>query len=124
MSNRRDRIFLEDLEVHCIIGANDWERMVKQPVHISYEIPCDVRAPAREDDLSDAVNYKSISKWILRFTEDSEFELIETLAERIASGVLEEFALEEITLTVEKPGAVRHSKTVGVTITRSAGDTD
>lgn len=117
-----DTIFLRDLEVHCIIGVNDWERMVKQPVQISFEIPCDVREPAREDEIDKAVDYKAVSKWILDFVEDSEFELLETLSERIAEGVITELGIPKIRLSVEKPGAIRHSRTVGIQIERSADD--
>ncbi|MFB6355486.1 MAG: dihydroneopterin aldolase, partial [bacterium] len=117
-----DTIFLKDLEVHCIIGVNDWERMVKQPVLISYEIPTDVRPAAESDDVDDSINYKSISKWMIDFTEDSKFELVETLAHDLAIGVLRRFEVDEITLTVEKPGAVRHSNSVGVTVTRTSED--
>lgn len=117
-----DTIFLRDLEVHCIIGVNDWERMVKQPVQISYDIPCDVREPAREDDIEKAVDYKSVSKWIIDFVEDSEFELLETLTERIAEGVITELGVPRVRLSVEKPGAIRHSRTVGIQIERSKDD--
>jgi dihydroneopterin aldolase len=117
-----DTIFLKDLEVHCIIGVNDWEREVRQPVEISYEITTDISRAARTDDVEDSINYKSISKWMIDFVEDSDYYLVETLTEELAAGVLREFDVEEITLTVEKPGAVRHSKSVGVTITRTPDD--
>ncbi len=120
--NDSDTIFLRDLEVHCIIGVNEWERMVKQPVQISFEIPCDVREPAREDDFEKAVDYKAVSKWIIDFVEDSEFELLETLTERIAEGVIAQLDVPRIRLSVEKPGAIRHSRTVGIQIERSADD--
>lgn len=122
MSDRDDTIFLKELEVDCIIGVNDWERMVKQTVSIDYEIPCDIRPAAETDDIDEAIDYKSISKWIIDFVENSEYYLIETLAERVAIGLLEEFELPEVSLTVRKPGAVRHSQTVGVSITRDRDD--
>ena len=122
MSDRDDTIFLKELEVDCIIGVNDWERMVKQTVSIDYEIPCDIRPAAETDDIDEAIDYKSISKWIIDFVEDSEYYLIETLAEGIATGLLEEFEVPEVSLTVRKPGAVRHSQTVGVSITRDRDD--
>lgn len=117
-----DKIFLKELEVHCIIGVNEWERMVKQPVKIDYEIPCNARKAARTDDIGDAIDYKSISKWIISFVENSEYNLLETLAEETALGCLSNFDIKEIKLTVRKPGAVRHSKTVGITIERSTDD--
>lgn len=117
-----DTLFLRELEVDCIIGVNDWERMVEQTVSIDYEIPCDIRPAAQSDDIEDATDYKSISKWIITYVEDTEFELIETLAQRIAEGCLENFDIPEIELTVRKPGAVRHSQTVGINITRTQDD--
>lgn len=117
-----DTIFLRELEVDCIIGVNDWERMVKQTVSIDFDIPCDAKSAAKTDDLEDAVDYKSISKWIIQFVEDSEYFLLETLAEEIAQGCLKRFEIPEIHLTVRKPGAVRHSRTVGVEISRSRDD--
>lgn len=122
MAVEDDVIFLEDLEVDCIIGVNDWERQVRQTVRIDYRIPADVRPAARSDRLEDAVDYKSLTKWIIEFVENSEFHLLETLADRTARGCLEEFDLERISLTVEKPGAVRYSRTVGISITREASD--
>lgn len=117
-----DVIFLRDLKVDCVIGVNDWERMVEQTVKIDFEIPCDVRPAARSDSIEDAVDYKAVTKWIIEFVEESEFYLLETLIERLARGCLERFDLSRITLTVEKPGAVRHSRTVGITVTRRADD--
>lgn len=117
-----DVIFLKDLEVDCVIGVNEWERRVRQTVRIDFRIPCDIRPAARSDRLEDAVDYKSVAKWMVDFVEDSEFYLLETLAERIAGGCLERFDIPAITLTVEKPGAVRYSRTVGVSITREASD--
>ncbi len=122
MGKQEDTIFLKELEVDCIIGVNDWERMVRQTVSIDYEIPCDIRPAAETDDIDDATDYKSVSKWIIEFVEDSEFYLLETLAQRIAESCLENFDIPEIELTVRKPGAIRHSRTVGITITRTQGD--
>lgn len=122
MTDKKDKIFLRELEVDCIIGVNDWERMVKQTVSIDYEIPCDIRSAASTDDIEEALDYKSISKWMIDFVEDSEFYLVETLAQRLAKGCLEEFEIPKIELTVRKPGAIRHSQTVGVSITRTNDD--
>lgn len=113
-----DTIFLKNLEIHTIIGVNEWERMVRQPVSISFEIDTDITRAAQTDDVEESINYKSISKWIIDFVEGTEYLLVERLAEEIACGVLEEFDVSRINLTVEKPGAIRHSQSVGVSITR------
>ena len=117
-----DRIFLRELTTQAIIGVYEWERRVKQTVSIDLEIPCDVRRAAAADEIEATVNYKKVAKRILEFIARSEFHLVETLAERTALMVLEEFNLDWIRLTLNKPGAVRGSKDVGVMIERNARD--
>jgi 2-amino-4-hydroxy-6-hydroxymethyldihydropteridine diphosphokinase len=117
-----DRIFLRELTTEAIIGIYDWERRVRQTINIDLEIPCDVRRAAAADDIDATVNYKKVAKRILEFIARSEFHLVETLAERTALMVLEEFNLDWIRLTLNKPGAVRGSKDVGVMIERNARD--
>ena len=117
-----DRIFLRELTTQAIIGIYEWERRVKQTVNIDLEIPCDVRRAAAADEIEATVNYKKVAKRVLEFIARSEFHLVETLAERTALMVLEEFNLDWIRLTLNKPGAVRGSKDVGVMIERNARD--
>jgi len=117
-----DRIFLRELTTEAIIGIYDWERRVRQTVVIDLEIPCDVRRAAAADDIDATVNYKKVAKRILEFIARSEFHLVETLAERTALMVLEEFNLDWIRLTLNKPGAIRGSRDVGVMIERNARD--
>jgi len=117
-----DRIFLRELTTEAIIGIYDWERRVRQTVIIDLEIPCDVRRAAAVDEIEATVNYKKVAKRILEFIARSEFHLVETLAERAALMVLEEFNLDWIRLTLNKPGAIRGSKDVGVMIERNARD--
>jgi dihydroneopterin aldolase len=117
-----DRIFLRELTTETIIGVYDWERRVKQTIVIDLEFPCDVRRAARTDKIDATLNYKKVAKRILEFVGQSEFHLVETLAERIALMVLSEFKLDWVRLTLNKPGAVRGSRDVGVTIERTATD--
>jgi len=117
-----DRIFLRELTTEAIIGIYDWERRVKQTVTIDLEIPADVRRAAAADAIEATINYKKVAKRILEFIARSEFHLVETLAERTALMVLEEFKLDWIRLTLNKPGAIRGSKDVGVMIERNARD--
>ncbi len=117
-----DRIFLRELTTEAIIGIYDWERRVKQTVIIDLEIPADVRRAAAADAIEATINYKKVAKRILEFIARSEFHLVETLAERTALMVLEEFRLDWIRLTLNKPGAIRGSKDVGVMIERNARD--
>jgi dihydroneopterin aldolase len=117
-----DRIFLRGLTAECVIGFIDWERRVKQTVVVDLELPVDCRQAAVTDDVNDTVDYKKVSKRVLAFIEASEFLLVETLAQRLAMLILEEFAIEWIRLSINKPGAIRNSRDVGVAIERSRAD--
>ncbi len=117
-----DRIFLRGLTVECIIGFIDWERRVKQTVVIDLEIPVDCRNAARTDEVADTVDYKAVAKRVIAFVEASEFKLVETLAQRMAMLVIEEFALEWVRVSVNKPGAIRGSRDVGVLLERTRAD--
>lgn len=117
-----DKIFLHQLTTEAIIGIYDWERRVKQTVVIDLEIPCDVRRAAAVDSIDATLNYKKVAKRILEFVAESRFHLVETLAEHVALMVLREFKLEWVRLTLNKPGAIRGSRDVGVTIERTAAD--
>lgn len=117
-----DRIFLRGLTAECIIGFIDWERRVKQTVVVDLEIPVDCRHAALTDAVADTVDYKKVAKRVLAFIEASEFKLVETLAQRLAVLLLEEFPLEWIRLSINKPGAIRNSRDVGVSIERSRAD--
>ena len=117
-----DRIFLRGLTTECIIGFIDWERRVKQTVVVDLEIPVDCQQAARTDEVADTVDYKKVAKRILAFIEASEYKLVETLAQRLALALLEEFGLEWVRLSINKPGAIRNSRDVGVTIERSRAD--
>jgi dihydroneopterin aldolase len=113
-----DRIFLRGLTAECIIGFIDWERRVKQTVVIDLELPVDCARAAASDEVADTVDYKQIAKRVLAFIEASEFKLVETLAHRLALLLLEEFTLDWVRLSLNKPGAIRNSRDVGVTIER------
>ena len=117
-----DRIFLRGLTAECVIGFIDWERRVKQTVVVDLELPVDCRQAAVSDDVTDTVDYKKVSKRVLAFIEASEFKLVETLAQRLAMLILEEFTIEWIRLSINKPGAIRNSRDVGVSIERSRAD--
>ena len=117
-----DRIFLRGLTAECVIGFIDWERRVKQTVVVDLELPVDCRQAAVTDDVTDTVDYKKVSKRVLAFIEASEFKLVETLAQRLAMLILEEFSIEWIRLSINKPGAIRNSRDVGVSIERTRAD--
>ncbi len=113
-----DRIFLRDLRVETIIGIFDWERETPQTVSIDLEMAADVARAARRDDITDALDYKAVAKRLIAFVGASRFQLVETLAEHIATLLREEFAVSWVRVTVNKGGAVRGASAVGVVIER------
>ena len=117
-----DRIFVHGLTTECVIGFIDWERRVKQSVVLDIELPVDCRRAALTDDVADTLDYKKVAKRVLSFVETSEFQLVETLAHRLALVILAEFGLPWVRITLNKPGAIRHSRDVGVVIERTRAD--
>ncbi len=109
-----DTIFLRGLEIECLIGFIEWERRIRQKVVIDFELPVDCAHAARTDEVADTLDYKRVAKRIIDFVSTSEFKLVETLSHRVAMLVLEEFGVEWIRLSVNKPGAIRGSRDVGV----------
>jgi dihydroneopterin aldolase len=116
-----DRIFITALTAEAVIGIYDWEREVKQRLEVDLEMWMDLRAAGQSDAIEDTLNYKSVAKRVLAFVEASSFRLVEALAGEIARIVLEEFKVERVKVTVHKPGAIRHSRDVGVVVERGRG---
>ena len=117
-----DRIFLHGLSAECIIVFIDWERRVKQTVVLDLELPVDCRHAALTDEVADTLDYKKVAKRVLALVEGSEFKLVETLAHRVALVILEEFPVEWVRVALNKPGAIRNSRDVGVVIERTRAD--
>jgi dihydroneopterin aldolase len=117
-----DTVFLHDLRIKTIVGIWEWERRIRQTVSIDLEMGADIRNAARTDRIEDAMDYKQIAKRVQQFVEDSSYQLVETLAENIATVVLREFEVPWITVRVNKPGAIRGSRDVGVIIRRERKD--
>ncbi len=113
-----DKIFITALTTEAVIGIYDWEREIKQRLEVDLEIWKDLRAAAASDAIEDTLNYKAVAKRVLAFVEASRFRLVEALAGEIARIVLEEFEVARVRVTVHKPGAIRHSRDVGVVIER------
>lgn len=120
--DKGDRIFLHGLAVECIIGFIEWERRTKQTIVLDVEMPVDCARAAASDDVVDTLDYKKVAKRLISFVEQSEYKLVESLAHRAALIVLEEFGVEWVRLSVNKPGAIRHSKDVGVAVMRTRAD--
>ena len=113
-----DKVFIEALEIDCVIGIYDWERSIRQPVQLDIEMEFDNRVPAASDDIADTLDYKAVSKRMIQFVGESSFGLVETLAESCARIILEEFSVSRVHLKLSKLGAVRGARAVGVIIER------
>jgi len=113
-----DIVFIEDLRIDTVIGIYDWERRIRQTVAFDLEMAFDNTRPAASDDIADTLDYKAVSKRLIAYVEAAEFQLVETLAERCAAIVREEFGVAWVRLKLSKPGAVRGARAVGVCIER------
>lgn len=111
-------IFLRGLKTKCIIGIFDWERKKKQTIIADFRFPSDIAKAAKSDNIRDTEDYKTVAKTVLNLISKSSYFLIETLAEDIASAILQRVSAEWVHVTVSKPGAVRFSENVGIEITR------
>ncbi len=113
-----DKIFLRELRVDTIIGIWEWERKIRQTIVIDLEMSADIRRAAATDDIEDTLDYKGVAKRVQQFVAESSFQLVETLAERIAGVVRDEFDVAWVRVQVHKPGAIRGSRDVGIDIER------
>ena len=113
-----DIVYIRDLRIETVIGIYDWEREIRQIVSLDLEMGTDIRKAAKSDSIDDTLDYKSVAKRLIQFVEGSEFQLVETMAERIADIVLSEFDVPWMKLRLSKPGAVTGSQDVGVIIER------
>ena len=113
-----DIIYLHALKVDCIIGLWDWERKVKQRIVIDLDMAADIRKSAQSDAIEDTLDYKAVSKAVITFVSESEFQLVETLAEKIADIILGEFKVPWVRVKINKKGAIRGATDVGVIIER------
>jgi len=116
-----DRVFIRDLAIRCIVGIDEHERREKQDVLVQITLHTDLRQAGRTDALEDTVDYRALKKRILRLAEESRFQLIEALAQSIADECLRHNRVQRVEVAVEKPGALRFARTVGVEIVRTRG---
>jgi D-erythro-7,8-dihydroneopterin triphosphate epimerase len=113
-----DIINITDLSLGCIIGLNDWERTQKQNVLVNIVLYADLSRPCKTDRIEDSVDYKEIKKQIIAMVENSSFYLIERLAGSVAEICLVHPLVKAVQVRVDKPGALRYAKSVGVEIFR------
>lgn len=115
-----DRIHIRDLSVPGIIGINPDERINKQQVLINATLWVDTRPAASSDDITDAANYRTITKALIKHIEEGEPMLVERLVQELVDICFDlEPLVMAVEMTAEKPGALRHARSVGITVYRS-----
>ena len=122
MPAARDVIFLSGLTVDCIVGIWDWERKVRQKIVLDLEMEADVRRAAATDSIEDTLDYKKVSKRLLAYVGESQFQLVETLAERVAEIVVTGLGVPWVRVWLTKQGAIRGARVVGILIERRRED--
>lgn len=114
----KDTIFLRDLEIDATIGVYEWEKRIRQKVCINLEMAADITQAAASHSIDDTLDYKAVAKRIVQFVEASHYELIESLIEKVAAMLIQEFNIPWLRITISKPQAVRGARDVGITIER------
>ncbi len=115
-----DRIFIRGLQSRAVIGVHPWEREIRQRLLLDLELWWDCRPAAASDSLAQTCDYAAVAERIQAFVQQSQFQLIETLAEECAKLLLNEFALPKVRVTLHKPDALAAVTDLGITIERSA----
>ncbi len=113
-----DIVFIKDLRVETVIGLYDWERKIKQILRIDLEMACDTSRAAKTEAIEDALDYKAVSDCLKKLAAENEVKLVETLAERMAETVMQDFKVPWVKLKLDKAGAVAGAAGVGVVIER------
>ena len=113
-----DIVFIRELKVDTVVGIYDWEKRMRQHVVLDIEMGADIARAARSDAIADTLDYKAVAKRVQQFVQESQFGLVETLAERVAGVIMQEFQVPWVKVSLNKPGAVSGSKSVGVVIER------
>tara|TARA_B100000963_G_scaffold218906_1_gene190879 strand:- start:2589 stop:2960 length:372 start_codon:yes stop_codon:yes gene_type:complete len=113
-----DKIFLSEIKIETTVGIWEWEKRIKQTVIIDIEMSADIKKAAATDDINDTLNYKAVAKSVRKLVEESQFQLVETMAEKISELILTEHDVDWVKVKVNKPGAIRGSKGVGIIIER------
>ncbi len=114
-----DTIFIKDLLIRGIIGINPDERVNQQDILINIAMTADIRPASASDDIADAVNYRTITKQVIKLVQETQYFLVEKLVQEIANVCLANEKVQKVRVTVEKPGAIRFADSVGITIERT-----
>ena len=113
-----DIIFLHGIKANCVVGVWEWEKQITQKIIVDLDVSADIAISAASDELSDTLNYKAVAEAVIEMLEASRFQLIETMAEEVATLVMTDFSVSWIKVRINKGGAVKHVRNVGVQIER------
>jgi dihydroneopterin aldolase len=113
-----DIVYIRGLRAQAVIGVYEWERLVRQTLVVDLEMASDTARAAASDAIADALDYAAISQRVLALVEESQYQLIESLAAEVARVVTGEFGVPWLKVRVSKPGAVAEAEDVGVVIER------
>ncbi|HLW73488.1 MAG TPA: dihydroneopterin aldolase [Gammaproteobacteria bacterium] len=117
-----DIVFIRELKVDTVVGIYEWERRIRQNVILDLDMAADIGRAAKSDRIEDTLDYKAVAKRVAQYVSGAEFKLVETLAEKVAELVMKEFGIRWVKVSLNKPGAVSGSKSVGVVIERGKKD--
>jgi len=117
-----DIVFIRDLDIECIVGIFSWERKMPQTVNIDIDIATDLSKAAETEDIQYCVDYKAVSQSVTELVKESRFKLVETLADSVAHHIINDYNAPWVKVRVAKPGAVKHSREVGVIVERGSKD--
>ncbi|MDP4536154.1 dihydroneopterin aldolase [Alkalimonas collagenimarina] len=113
-----DSVFIKKLCIDTVIGVYEWEKAIQQRLELDLELSCNTAVAAAQDDIRQALDYSVIAQQVTDLVTAEPIELIETVAERVATLLLANFSTDRVQVTVHKPGAVPTAQTVGVRIVR------
>ena len=120
INSTMDILYIRNLKVDAVVGIFSWEKRIRQPLHLDLEIALDIRQAAATDNIAYALDYKTVSMRLTQYISQSEWHLIETLAEKIAALLMEEFGVTWLRLRLSKPAALPTADSVGLLIERGS----
>ncbi len=115
-----DTIYIHGLQCKCVIGVWEWEKAITQTLVLDIDLATDIRPAASSDDLKDTLDYKKVSDRVIEYAQANQFDLIETLIERLSEVILSEFNVPWVRIKLDKGGAVKHVNHVGILIERGS----
>ena len=122
INSTMDILYIRNLKIDAVVGIFSWEKRIRQPLHLDLEIALDIRQAAATDNIAYALDYKTVSTRLTQYISQSEWHLIETLAEKIASLLMEEFGVTWLRLKLSKPAALPAADSVGLMIERGSSN--